>query len=87
MVDMLLDELAAAMSGIEHAPVGLSRGVLGSALGPVKKVNPYDQALVKKIPAAISELARQTDRACVFQKVRDYPDKEVVQQVMDALSG
>lgn len=87
MLDALLDELAAAKGRIEDAPVGLSRGVLGSALGPVKKINSHDQALVKQIPAVVSELARHTHRDCVVQKVANYPNDDIRQRLMQGLSG
>ncbi len=87
MLDALLDELAATMKRINDAPVGLSRGVLGSTVGPVKSISPHDQALVKQITAVVCELTRRTPADRVVRKARNYPNHEVSQQILDALSG
>ena len=77
ILKILLDELAAALDRIENAPRGISAGVLGPALGPVKKVNPRDEAIVKRIPKVVGEIAKKTGTEKVRRRIKKYPNAEV----------
>ena len=77
ILNILLDELAATFERIENAPCGISGGVLGAALGPVKKVNPRDEALVKRIPEVIAEIAQKTGTQKVQRRIKSYPNAAV----------
>lgn len=77
IVNILLDELAAAIERIDNAPTGLSRGVLSSCLGNVKKINPCDLALTKRIPQILTEIAKKEGKNKVFKQIERYPCDKV----------
>lgn len=87
MLPALLAELAAAMQRIENAPVGLSGGVLSGALGPIKKINPRDQALTKRIPSIITEIAVRIGKEKVVKLVEEYRNAAVQACCKKALSN
>jgi hypothetical protein len=82
---ILLDELAAALVRIKEAPVGLSGGAFGASLGPVKKVNPRDQALAKRIPKVVAEIAGKTGVEGIKRRIQEHPDAAVRGLCMVAL--
>jgi len=63
IVPALLDELNAALFRIENAPVGFSNGKYGPALGLVKKINPRDRALTKRIPEVMAAIVIDNEKA------------------------
>jgi len=77
IVPALLDELEAALTRIENAPVGLSQGALRNAIGPVKKINPRDQALVKRIPVVVKEITTQVGTSAVEKLLDEHRNSEV----------
>lgn len=86
MLDYLLDELKAAMRRIEKAPSGLSNGVFRNSLGSIKKVNPLDGALVKRIPALIAELAKKNGINRVKKLVEQFSNADVKDLVNKAIT-
>jgi hypothetical protein len=86
MLDCLLGELKAAMRRIEDAPSGLSSGVFRNSLGVIKKVNPRDEALVKRIPALVAELAKKNGINRVKKLVEQCSNAEVKELVNRAIT-
>ena len=80
-LDALLTELDAAFRRVENAPVGMSKGLLTSSLGPGRLVSPRDQALLTRIPRVISELAKQVGVAKVRRRLRSSKNIEVIEAV------
>lgn len=77
VVSVLLEELDSAMDRVEHAPTGFSTGVLAGSLGLIKKINPHDVCLTKRIPIVITAIAAKTDAKQVRAQIDGYPDEEV----------
>lgn len=73
VIHSLLDEFAAADERVKNAPVGLHDGLMN--LGMVKKINPRDQALTKRIPPIISEIAARGNDEAVMKMVQNHPAK------------
>jgi hypothetical protein len=86
ILNCLLDELKAAMQRIDEAPSGLSNGVFRNSLGVVKKVNPYDEALVKQIPKVVSVLAEKNGIERIQKEIEQYPDTDVKKCVIKAIT-
>jgi hypothetical protein len=86
MLDCLLGELKAAMRRIEDASSGLSSGVFRNSLGVIKKVNPRDEALVKRIPALVAELAKKNGINRVKKLVEQCSNAEVKELVNEAIT-
>ena len=83
--EYLLDELNAAIRRIEEAPSGLSGGVFRNSLGIIKKVNPLDKALVKRIPEVVGELAERIGTEKVQKELERYPDTEAKEYLMKTI--
>jgi len=82
----MLDALAAAMQTIKDAPVGFSSSVLGASLGPIKRVNPRDQALVKRIQKLVATIAAQPSAAgAVRSMIANHPDESVKNSLLPTL--
>ena len=77
MLPVLLDELKSAIERVENAPAGLSKGTLGSSLGIIKKINPQDEVLIKRIPQVITEIGERMGKESVQRIVDKYPDPKV----------
>ena len=77
MLKVVLDEFGDVLDRIKNAPTGISHGVFGAALGPVKKVNPRDETLAKRIPEIIVEIAKTTGVTKVRREIEEYPNIEV----------
>ena len=75
------------MNRIKPAPVGLSRGVFAQALGPVKKINPRDQSLVKRIPGIIAEIASNVGKEKVCAIISKCPNEQVRECCMRAIGS
>lgn len=84
-LDALVGELEAAFRRVENAPVGMSKGLLTSSLGPGRLVSPLDQALIRRIPGVISELAKEAGPAEVRQRLRASKNDKVIGTVEAAL--
>lgn len=76
-IPALLSELGFALQRIKNAPVGFSQGVFRNCLGPVKKVSPVDEALVKRIPQLVKEFSEGCDAPGVQKMIDAYPDDQV----------
>ena len=77
IIPVLLKELEAALERIENAPVGLSNGLYRSSLGLLKRVNPRDQALTKRIPPIIADIAQKNGIEEVIKMIERYPNTAV----------
>lgn len=86
LLPVLLDELAASINRVENAPAGITKGVLGSFLGPVKKVNPHDMALIKRVPEIIAEIATRVGENELRRRIEEYPNAKVRDLCYETLS-
>lgn len=84
-LDALIAELEAAFRRVEQAPVGMSKGLFASSLGPCRLISPLDQALIRRIPGVIAELAQQAGLAEVRQRLLASKNDKVFGTVEAAL--
>lgn len=81
-IQTLIDEMAAVLSRIEHAPVGISRGLLASALGAARIVNPKDWHLERRIPEVLKAISERGNRKRVLSLVKKCPNLEVRERLL-----
>jgi hypothetical protein len=73
----LLDELSAAIDRVTNAPSGPAGGRLGPYLGIITKTNTHDQALVKRIPRVVMDIAESADFEVLLELLIAHPDDKV----------
>lgn len=83
---ILLDELESAIERVDDAPVGFSSGTLRHTMGLVKKVNPKDEALIKRIPLAVAGIAEKIGKGKVLKQIKKHSSTKVQNYCIKALS-